>query len=74
MVIVPSSAVTTTVRVFSPRSKPLLPVISTDAAESEGIAVTATAAVPAGTNTVVPLVTRAPETLKTTRELSLDGV
>ena len=74
MVLVPSSAVTTTVSVFSPRSRPLLPVISTDAAESEGIAVTATAVVPAGTNTEVPLATRAPETLKTTSELLLEGV
>ena len=74
VVVVPSSAVTTTVRVFSPSCSPLLPVTATDAAESEASAVTATAVVPAGINTVVPSVTRAPETLKTTSELLLEGI
>ena len=70
----PSSAVTTTVRVFGPKTRLLLPVIDTEAAESLGIAVTATALVPAGTKTEAPSVTRAPETLKTTSEESLDGI
>ena len=65
---------TTTVRLFSPKTKSALPVIATDAAESLGIAVTATSVVPAGTKTVLPSATLAPDTLKTTRELMFDGV
>ena len=74
VVEVPSSAVTTTVSVFSPSSNSLLPVTATEAAESDARAVTATAVVPAGTYTVVPSVTLAPDTLNTTRELLLEGV
>ena len=74
VVEVPSSAVTTTVSVFSPSSNSLLPVTATEAAESEASAVTATAVVPAGTYTVVPSVTLAPDTLNTTSELLLEGV
>ena len=74
VVVLPSSAVTITVSVFAPRTKPLLPFTSTDAAASAAIAVTATAVVPAGTKTVVPSATRAPETLNTTSALLLDGV
>ena len=74
VVEVPSSAVTRTLRSLSPSCRLLLPVIETDAPASLGIAVTATAVVPDGTITVPPSVTRAPETLKTTKELMLDGV
>ena len=74
VVVVPSSAVTTTLRSLSPRIRSAFPVTDTDAPASLGIAVTATAVVPEGRITVPASVTRAPETLKTTKELMLDGV
>ena len=74
VIVVPSSAVTTTLRSLSPRFKFALPVITTEAPESLGIAVTATAVVPEGRIIDPPSVTRAPDTLKTTKELLLDGV
>ncbi len=69
----PSSAVTSTVRSLSPTTRFPLPVTRTEADGSEGVAVTATACVPEGTTTVLPSTTLAPETLKTTRLLILDG-
>ena len=73
VVMVPSSAVTTTVRVLSPRTRLVAPVTTTEAAESLGIAVTATEVVPEGMKIVVPSATLAPETLNTTRELLFEG-
>ena len=70
----PSSAVTRTERVLSPTWRSALPVTATEAEESVGIAVTATASVPYGRITVPPSATRAPETLNTARELTLDGL
>ena len=73
VVVVPSSAVTTTLRGLSPSTRLLAPVTTTEAAESLGIAVTATEVVPEGTKIVVPSATLAPETLNTTRELLFEG-
>ena len=69
----PSSAVTTTVSVLSPIFRSALPLITTFAEESLGIAVTATASVPAGRIMFVPSTTLTPETLNEARLLIDEG-
>ena len=67
----PSAAVTVTVKVFSPTTNSLPPVISTVASESEASAITSTSVVNGARSTVSPSSTETPSTVKVAKLVSL---
>ena len=71
--IVPSCAVTVTVRLFRPSTRPDLPVTTTAERASLAIASTATDEVRAGTVTRLPSRTAEPFTVNVFRETSDDN-
>ena len=71
--VLPLAAVTVTVTVFEPSWRLVLPVTTTDAALSAGVAITATELVPAITFTVEPPITAAPLIVNTARFVLLES-
>ena len=69
---VPSAAVTRTVKVLLPATKPVRPVMAMLASLSAAVATAATEVVPLSTETVEPLVTAVPFKVKVARLVLFD--